>query len=111
MIRHAHRFAVLLPVLALTVAMIEPPFRAALMTLVGAPALLASCTPTARLAAITMSPVAMRTEKEGRQAIRAKTSSLHQYRVVRRHATPQAVDNATGSCQPKPVCLVAPSHG
>lgn len=77
--------------------MIEPPFRAALMPLVGAAAVLSPRPPTARLAAVTMSAVAVRTQKEGRQAIRTKADPLHQYRFVRRHACPQAVDNDTGS--------------
>ena len=72
MIRHAmlcHRRALValtLPVLALAVAMIEPPFRAALMTLVGAPLLLSSRPSTARWAAIAMSTVAVRAQEEGR---------------------------------------------
>ena len=111
MIRHTRAFFAALPVVALPVAMIEPPFRTALMTLISPPTLLASGPFTTRSAAVAMSPVAMRTEKKRRQTIRAMTSPLQQYRFVRRHASPQAVDNATGSCQPRPVCLVAPSPG
>lgn len=101
-----------LPVLALPVAMIEPPFRAALMTLVGPPPLFALGVATTLWTAIAMPPVAMRTEKKRRQAILAQTSPLHQYRVVRRHRCPQArlLDTGTRSCQPRPVCLVSPSR-
>ena len=91
MIRHARAFFASLPVVALPVPMIQPPFRAALMTLIGAPPLLASRAPTARLAAVTMSTVAVRAQEEGRQAIRAETGPLHQYRFVRRHASSRRV--------------------
>lgn len=88
MIRHARAFPALpLPVLALAVAMIEPPFRAALMTLIGAPPLLASRPSAAYITAIAVPTVAVRANEEGRQAVRAKTSPLQQYRFVRRHAS------------------------
>jgi hypothetical protein len=91
MIRHARALFASLPVVALPVAMIQPPFRAALMTLIGPPPLLAPCAFTASGAAIAMSPVAVRTEKKGYQAIRAQTDPLHQYRFVRRHASSRRV--------------------
>lgn len=91
MIRHARAFVASLPIVALPVAMIQPPFRAALMTLIGPPPLLASGVFTASRAAIAMSPVTVRAEKKGRQAVCAKTSPLHQYRFVRRHASSRRV--------------------
>ena len=72
MIRHAmlcHRRALValtVPVLALAVAMIEPPFRAALMTLVGAPLLLSPRPATAPCTAIAMSTVAVRAQEKSR---------------------------------------------
>ncbi len=91
MIRHARAFFASLPVVALPISMIQPPFRAALMTLIGSPPLLASGAFAASSAAIAMSTVAVRAEKEGRQAVGAKTSPLHQYRFVRRHASSRRV--------------------
>ncbi|MBY0504461.1 MAG: hypothetical protein K2X03_11155 [Bryobacteraceae bacterium] len=87
MIRHARALCAALPVIALTVAMIEPPFRTSLMPLIGPSLLLASSPPTTRLAAVPVPAVAVRTKEEGRQAVGAKTSPLHQYRFVRRHAS------------------------
>lgn len=87
MIRHARAFRAPLPVVALAVAMIEPPFRTSLMPLIGPPPLLASSPPATRLAAIPVSPVAVRAQEEGGQAIRPQTSPLHQYRFMRRHAS------------------------
>jgi hypothetical protein len=75
----------------LPVTMIEPPFRTALMTLIGPPPLLAPCSFTASATAIAMSPVAVRAEEERRQAIRAETGPLHQYRFVHRHASSRRV--------------------
>jgi hypothetical protein len=55
MIRPARLFYALpLPVLPLPVAMIKPPFRTALMTLIGAPTLLAPGSLTACFAAVAM---------------------------------------------------------
>jgi len=113
MIRHAAAFVALpLTVLPLPVAMIEPTFRAALMTLVGASPLLSSSSPTARWAAIAMPTVAVRTQEKRRQAVWAQTDPLHQDRFVRRHACPQAhlLDTGTHPCQPRPVCWVSPSR-
>lgn len=90
MIRHLGALLASLPVVALAVAMIQPSFRAALMTLIGAPPLLSSRPCAAGLAAIAMSTVAVRTQEEGRQAVRPETGPLHQYRFMRRHACPQA---------------------
>ena len=88
MIRHARAFSALpLPVLALAVAMIQLPFRAALMTLIGAPSLLASRSAAAYIAAIAVPTVAVRAKEEDRQAVRAKATPLQQYRFVRRHAS------------------------
>lgn len=114
MIRHVGAFLAPLPVVALAVAMIQPSFRAALMTLIGPPPLLSPRPFAAGLAAIAMSTVAVRAQEEGRQAVRAETGPLQQYRSMRRHACPQAglftVDTGTRSCQPRPVCLVSPSR-
>ena len=90
MIRHGGAFFAPLPVVALAVAMIESPFRAALMTLIGPPPLLSPRPFAAGVAAITMSTVAVRAQEEGHQAVRAETGPLHQYRFMRRHACPQA---------------------
>ncbi len=79
------------PILPLAVAMIEPPFGTALMTLIGAPPLFAAGALTAGLAAIAMPPVAVRTQEKGRQAIRAKAGPLPQYRFVRRHAASRRI--------------------
>ena len=112
MIRHRRTLFAPLPVVALSVAMIEPPFWAALMTLIGPPPLLSPRPLAAGLAAIAMSTVAMRAQEERRQALRAETGPLHQYRFMRRHACPQArlLDTGTRSCQPRPVCWVSPSR-
>jgi hypothetical protein len=67
--------------------MIQPPFRAALMTLIGAPSLLASRSSAAYIAAIAVPTVAVRAKEEGCQAVRAKTSPLQQYGFLRRHAS------------------------
>jgi hypothetical protein len=94
MIRHARTlFTLPLPVLALPIAMIEHPFRAALMTLIGSPPLLASGPLAAHLTAIAMSAVAVGTDEKSGQAIRAQASPLQQYRFVRRHAGLQAVSS------------------
>ena len=108
MIRHGRALFAPLPVVALAEAIIEPPFRAAPMTLIGPPPLLLPRLPTARLTAIAMSTVAVGTQEERRQAFRAETRPLHQYRFMRRHARPQArlLDTRTRSCQPRPVCWV-----
>lgn len=100
MIRHGGALFTPLPVVALAVAMIQPSFRAALMTLIGPPPLLSSRPFAAGLAAIAMPTVAVRTQKEGRQAVRAETGPLHQYRFMRRHACPQAT-----RWTPAPVCV------
>jgi hypothetical protein len=61
-----------------------------LMTLIGPPPLLSSRPCAAGLAAIAMPTVAVRTQEEGRQAVRPETGPLHQYRFMPRHACPQA---------------------
>jgi hypothetical protein len=87
MIRHAQtRSASSSPILALPVTVIQPPFRTALMALIGASTLFAPCPAAARVVAISMSAVALRTEEEHRPAIRAKAKPLQQYRIKRRHA-------------------------
>lgn len=112
MIRHRGALFAPLPVVALAVAMIEPPFRAALMTLIGPPPLLSPRPFATGLAAITMSTVAVRAQEKGRQAVHAETGPLHQYRFMRRPVCPQArlLDTGTRSCQPRPVCWVSPSR-
>jgi hypothetical protein len=64
--RHRGAFFAPLPVVALAVAMIQSPFRAALMTLIGPPPLLSSRLATAHCAAIAMSSVAVRAQEERR---------------------------------------------
>ena len=89
LIRHAGS-CVTFPVCPLPVPMIEPPFGAALMALIGAPALLTPDRTAARGAAIPMPAVAVRANEEHRPAIRAQAKPLQQYRLMRRHACPQA---------------------
>jgi hypothetical protein len=59
MIRHGRAFFAPLPVAALAVPMIQPSFRAALMTLIGAPLLLSPRPFAAGPAAVAMPTVAM----------------------------------------------------
>src|SRR5215467_7420070 len=87
MIRHARAWgASSSSILALPVAVIEPPFRAALIPLIGAPALLPPRRTAAHGTAIPMSAVAVRANKEHRPAIGAQAKPLQQYRLMRRHA-------------------------
>ena len=91
MIRHARaRDALSSPILTLPVAVIEPPFGAALMALIRAPALLTPGRTAARGAAIPMPTVAVRAHEEHRPAIPAQAKPLQQYRLMRRHACPPA---------------------
>src|ERR1035438_8417642 len=89
-LRHGSALFAPLPVITLAVAMIQPPFRAALMTLIGPPPLLLPRPLAAGLAAIAMSTVTVRAQEESCHAFRAETGPLHQYRFMRRHACPQA---------------------
>ena len=112
MIRHGGALFASLPVVALAVAMIQPSFRAALMTLIGPPPLLSPRPFAAGLAAIAMPTVAVRAQEEGRQAVRAGDRSAA---PVPFHAPPCVsagglLDTGTRSCQPRPVCWVSPSR-
>jgi hypothetical protein len=86
------------PVLTLAVTMIEPPFRALLVSFVGplpllAPGLIAACS-----AAIAVSAIAVRANKEHGVALRTETNSIEENCFVmnRRHAWVQAeLDNGT----------------
>jgi len=83
-------------VLALPVAMIEPPFRTLLVAFIGAAPLVAACLLAALGAAIAVSAVAVGADVEDRLALQAATGSLQEYRfpMSRRHALPQAaLDN------------------
>jgi hypothetical protein len=75
---------------------IQAAFRAALMTLVGAPLLLTPRPGAAFVAAIAMPSVTVRAKKEGHQAVDAQTNPLQQYRAVLRHASAGGLDNGTG---------------
>jgi hypothetical protein len=87
MIRHARAWsASSSPILALPVAVIEPSLGAALITLIGPPALLAPRRVAACGAAIPVPAVAVRADEEHHPAIRAQAKPLQQYRLMRRHA-------------------------
>jgi hypothetical protein len=93
LIRHALSFAVL----ALPVAMIEPSFRALLMPSVGTPSLTPACEFAARRAAITVSTIAVRADKERRLTMWSEANPLPQncFLVNLRHASSQAgLDNS-----------------
>jgi hypothetical protein len=79
MIRHARRQPSLsLPISALPVAMIEPAFHALLMAPVGATLLLQTGTFPARITAVTMSAIAMRTDIEDGLTLRPCTFPMQQ---------------------------------
>jgi len=65
LIRHARLRLTAAAVLPLTVAMIEPPFRALLVAAVGAPPLLAAGLLAALVAAVAVSAIAVRTDRVG----------------------------------------------
>jgi hypothetical protein len=89
MIRHAGSLA---PVLALTVAVIEPTFRALLVAPVGAPPLLSAGLFAAGGAAIAMPTVAVGADEEYGVTLLAEAGSLQEncFAVSLRHASSQA---------------------
>jgi hypothetical protein len=71
--------------------MIQPTFRAALVTLVRGPVLVYPRETTASGAAITLAAVAMGADEEQRRAIATQTKSRAEYRfAMSRHAVPSA---------------------
>jgi hypothetical protein len=97
MIRH-RRLRPALAVFPLAVAMIESSFQTSLVAAVGPPALAKPCLPPACQAAIALSTIAARTEKEGCAAIAGQANPKPQNHFARnRHASPQAgLDNDDG---------------
>src|SRR2546423_10488211 len=86
------------PVIPLTVAVVEPAFRALLVAGVGAPSLLPAGVCAAPLAAIAMSAIAMGADKEHGVALLAGTDSLNENRFavsLRHAASPAGLDNGT----------------
>ena len=98
MIRH-RRLRPALAVLPLAVAMIEPAFQTPLVAAVGPSPLAKPRLPAACQAAIALSMIAARTEKEGCAAIAGQANPKPQNHFARnRHASPQAgLDNDDGS--------------
>jgi hypothetical protein len=85
-----------LAVLALPVAMIEPPFLALLVPAVGTPPLTPAAKLTALRAAIAVSAITMRADEESRVTLWSEANSLPQncFVVNLRHASSQAgLDN------------------
>ncbi len=100
MIRHGRwhltKAAAVFPV---SVAMIELPFGALLVSSVGASPLLAAGLLAALIAAVAVSAIAVRTDEKNRVAALTKTNPLPQNRFVmnHRHASSQAgLDNGSG---------------
>ena len=86
------------PVSTLAVSMVELPFRALLMAFIGLPPLVATGFIAARVAAIAMSAIAMRADKEHRVALLTEAHPVQENRVTvcRRHAWLKArLDNGT----------------
>lgn len=89
MIRHANLpLKAPAPILALPVAVIEPPFRALLVACVGTAALFSAGLFAAGGAAIAMTAIAMGADEEHGMALLPETNSLkeHRFAVNRRHA-------------------------
>jgi hypothetical protein len=88
-----------LPVLPLPVTMIEPPLWTLLVSAVGAASLKEPRLLAAGKAAVALSAIAVRTQKEERTAFAGKTKPLPEYHfAVGRHACSQAaLDNRNGS--------------
>jgi hypothetical protein len=87
------------PVIALTVAMIEPSLGALLVATVGAPSLVDPGMLTARGAAVALSAIAVRADEEHRVTLATEANSLPEYRFAMncRHASSQAgLDNGRG---------------
>ena len=101
------------PVFALPVVVIELPFRALLMPLVGPPPLPTPGVIATGVAAIAMSPITVRADEEDRVASLAGACSLKEncFAVSRCHALSQAdlgLVNGTGLWQVRTsVCLVS----
>ena len=90
MIRHA-RLRLAAPILALPVAMVEPPFQAPLVAAVGAAPLLESCCGTAGEAAIALSTITVLTDPEHRVASAATANPLREnYFAMNRQCPPMA---------------------
>jgi hypothetical protein len=99
LIRHARLRLTAAAVLPLTVAMIEPPFRALLVAAVGAPPLLAAGLLAALVAAVAVSAIAVRTDEENRVTALTEANPLPQNRFAmnHRHASSHAgLDNGSG---------------
>ena len=87
------------PVIALTVAMIEPSFGALLVASVGPTSLAEAGLLTTFVTAVTLSAIAVCADKEHRVTLVAEADSLPEYRFAmnRRHASSQAaLDNGSG---------------
>jgi hypothetical protein len=97
-IRHA-RLGPALPVLPLAVAMIEPAFRTLLVPEVGATPLTPAGLVATGGAAITLSAIATRTEKEDHMTFTTQANPLPgNHFALTRHACSQAgLDNGNGS--------------
>jgi len=90
LIRHA-RLRLTAAILALPVAMVESPFRAALVAVVGAAPLLEPCFTTAGDAAIALSTITVLTDPEHRVASAATTNPLTEnYLAMNRQCPPIA---------------------
>ena len=111
LIRHARSFSP--AVFPLPVAMIEPSFRAVLMTAVGSPPLSQPRRSAAFRTAIAMSAITVLTDPEHRPA--ADTESLPQNHAMCRHfPSADGLDNGGRSCQVRPcqsvTCLWSPNR-
>src|SRR5579871_2154276 len=99
LIRHARWFPV--AVLPLPVAMVEPSFRAALVTAVGSPPLLEPRRSATFSAAIAMSAIAVLTDPKHCPA--PNTNPLSQNHAMGRHLpSADGLDNGDRSCQRRP---------
>jgi len=100
LIRHARLcLPAAAPVIALTVAMIEPSFGTLLVPAVGAPSLVDSGMLTAEGAAIALSTIAVRAHEENCVTLATEANPLPEYRFAMncRHASSQAgLDNGDG---------------
>jgi hypothetical protein len=85
------------PVLPLPVTMVQPAFRTPLVSAIGRTPLPQSCLVAASDAAVALSAVAMRTEKEHRKAVLEQANPLPENCFpMRHHASPQGVlDNGS----------------
>jgi hypothetical protein len=98
LIRHARIGLLSLAVLALPIAMIEPPFRALLVSPIGTPPLTPAGKLTALRAAIAVSAITVCADKENRmtQMLEAHPLPEHCFAMNRRHASSQAgLDNGS----------------